>query len=898
LVSTVDDQAVPKIIDFGIAKAVSRPLTDSTLFTEQDQLVGTPEYMSPEQADAAGEDIDTRSDIYSLGVVLYQLLAGVLPFDSGTLREGGIDHVRQVICEQDPKTPSTRLNGLGEDAATVAQQRQTNVPSLTRRLSRELEWIPLKAIRKDRTRRYRSAAEFADDIENYLQGAPLIAGPESMTYRIGKFVRRHRVPAIAVASIAIVLILATLVSTVLYVHAARVAESHRRLLYVNQMALTHSAYRGADMDRARELLTNCPSDFRDFAWSYFWRQCDIALATPTIRQSDPVSAVAFSPTAETLVIASGNKIELWDPVTCRRKAILEEGHTGIVKSLSFSPDGTTLVSGSADQTAIIWDVAGRRKLGKLAKQKGTVVSVRFSNDGKTVVVGIATGKVVFWQVDNRKSDSIVLPEIDNTVYSLALSPDDKFLAATGIQKAILWDINTHQGEILGEHWAFVNSAVFFPDGQTLATAGNDGMLRVWDIRTRTLLETISAHAPVLSMAISPDGAILATGSVDNTIRLWDTSNWLEKARLRGHTLDVRCVAFSADGEVLASGSKDCTVKLWDPTPRKDSNTLKGHERIVNGIAFSHNGRQLFSTSYHPSDKRETVSTDFKGTTAVKMWDVASCEDLTAALGNLTCNSATCVDMSTVGSVLAFGTDDLELWDMVAKKSIGTLSHDSKGVLAAVFSPSGRMLATHTGIGDFTLRLWDVPTRKELIPPLEGYGSHVGAIAFSADGRRLAVPRSNASEVTLWNTSDLRDRHAERPIATLRADSGRFHAVAFSPPDGRILATGSSDTTIKLWDLATNAERITMTGHTSDVYSVAFSPDGRTLASGGRDGTVRLWNLVLHKQVAVLEGHGSAIWEVTFSPDGHTLASSSFDGTIRLWRAAAEHNIQSQSDPAK
>jgi serine/threonine protein kinase len=182
LVSIQDDQVVPKIIDFGVAKAISQSLTDKILLTEQGQLFGTPEYMSPEQADMANQDIDTRSDIYSLGVLLYVLLTGVLPFESETLREGGIDHIRKVISEANPVTPSTRLTKLGKEAKKIAKSRQTKLETLARRLHRELEWIPLQAMRKDRDRRYQSASELADDIENYLRGDPLVGGPESRTY--------------------------------------------------------------------------------------------------------------------------------------------------------------------------------------------------------------------------------------------------------------------------------------------------------------------------------------------------------------------------------------------------------------------------------------------------------------------------------------------------------------------------------------------------------------------------------------------------------------------------------------------------------------------------------------------------------------------------------------------
>lgn len=221
LVSVQGQRATVKIIDFGVAKAITQSLTDRTLYTELGQFVGTPEYMSPEQAEMGVQDIDTRSDVYSLGVLLYELLSGALPFDAQALREGGVDHIRKVIREQDPKKPSTRLTSLGQDAVEIAQSRGTDVADLAKRLRRELEWIPLMAMRKDRTRRYRSVSQLADDVENYLNGVPLIAGPESAMYRLRKFVYRNRVLVAGVMAVGVVLVAGIVVSTMFAVKTAR-----------------------------------------------------------------------------------------------------------------------------------------------------------------------------------------------------------------------------------------------------------------------------------------------------------------------------------------------------------------------------------------------------------------------------------------------------------------------------------------------------------------------------------------------------------------------------------------------------------------------------------------------------------------------------------------------------
>jgi WD40 repeat protein/tRNA A-37 threonylcarbamoyl transferase component Bud32 len=239
LVTAHDDKPLIKVIDFGIAKALAQPLTEQTLYTEQGQLIGTPDYMSPEQAEMDARGVDTRSDIYSLGVVLYELLTGVLPFDPDALRAGGIDHIRAVLQDEEPRTPSTRLTGMGEETRKIATRRRTDGQALARSLRRELEWIPLKAMRKEASRRYQSVSELADDIEKYLRGAPLRAGPESAAYRAKKFVQRHSGAVAATAIIIVSLLIGLIVSTAMYLRAEKlrvIADDSRQTTQTAQVA--------------------------------------------------------------------------------------------------------------------------------------------------------------------------------------------------------------------------------------------------------------------------------------------------------------------------------------------------------------------------------------------------------------------------------------------------------------------------------------------------------------------------------------------------------------------------------------------------------------------------------------------------------------------------------------
>ena len=239
LVAIQDNQAMPKIIDFGVAKATAQRLTEKTMFTELGQIIGTPEFMSPEQAEMTGQNIDTRTDVYALGAMLYVLLVGALPFDSRALREAGFDELRRRIREDDPPRPSTRVGTLGSESRVSATRRGTDPVSLTSQLKGDLDWIVMKALEKDRTRRYGSPNELAADIRRHIEHQPVLAGPPSTLYRMRKFVRRHRI-GVTAASALVVLLAAFAVDRAL--QAERIAEQRDRASQEAATAQTVSTF--------------------------------------------------------------------------------------------------------------------------------------------------------------------------------------------------------------------------------------------------------------------------------------------------------------------------------------------------------------------------------------------------------------------------------------------------------------------------------------------------------------------------------------------------------------------------------------------------------------------------------------------------------------------------------
>ncbi|MBI2950010.1 MAG: protein kinase [Verrucomicrobia bacterium] len=921
LVTVNDGVAVPKVIDFGVAKATEGRLTDKTLFTQFEALIGTPAYMSPEQAVMTSLDIDTRSDIYSLGVLLYELLAGSTPFDAKELMASGLDAMRKTIREKEPVRPSTKLSQTLVTAdvrrlsskSEIRNQKSEIDPASSRRLLQvretiallrgDLDWIVMKCLEKDRARRYETANGLASDIQRHLNNEAVLARPPSASYRFQKAFRRNKLAFAAAAAIATVLVLGVIVSTwqairatrarVLAVRAqgqaveAQQIEARQRLraeaaelnarqgLYVAQVNLAHQAWQEGNLNRAHALLEACrppPSqtDLRGFEWRLVRSLCqDESRLTITnllggIRLSVFSDGRLLFASDGRLLIGAGTQIRLFDPVT-RRGQVLVEDTDGIARMI-VSPAATNVLAVATEDNRIkLYDLTSARIMVTFPGHSGEISSLAFSPDGTVLASGSRDRSVKLWDVASRNPVPRVLTTYTAAALGVAFSPDGKYLVTTGSEPPLrIWEVGTGEAvlPLLAGHTAWGNVVTFSSDGRLLASTGHDGTIIVWEFAARRARHRLLGHSgPVFTLAFSPDGRFLVSGGTDHTIRKWDPWTGRQLAMLRGHQDSLKSVTFSPDGQRLLSYDSAGAAKLWDLTSPQEGPVFSGFTNWVEAVAIS------------PDDKR--VAAVAGNALSTKLWEVASRRELATLPGHT--NTIWCVAFSPDGKWLATGSFDgtVRLWNVAGKGRPELRQSMTHGawVNGVAFSPDSRTLVS---AGDY-LRAWDMSTGGET-NLIEGQFRDVKAAAFAADGHRLATGQGDG-KLILW---DLRTR---KPIRSFESHEN-INCMAFSH-DGLFLATGSGRGPVSLYDLSSLQTMPDQFGrHAWRVDTVAFTPDDRTLASASSDGTVRLWNLATRQLALTLKGHGGATPGVAFSHDGTFMVTSEADGTVRLWPAAS------------
>ncbi len=901
LVTLHDGVPVPKVIDFGIAKATQQELTDKTVFTQFHQFIGTPAYISPEQAEMSGLDIDTRADIYSLGVLLYELLVGQTPFDAKEMMQCGLEVLRQIIREKEPLRPSTRLNTLhGEARTTAGKRRQTDVGKLVHQLQGDLDWIVMKCLEKDRARRYETANGLANDIERHLNNEAVLARPASAVYRAQKLVRRNKRLFAAIGAVIAALLVGLLASVREAVRTKRAENEARRQLYVSDMIVANKAWSEGNIRRVEELLDGqvpkrgSREDLRGFEYYYLRQQCAGEQDFTFPPQESKVFALAYSPDGKVLATGSSyleqkdysGELKLFD-VNSRKEihnfVLLGPDGTPTrdgIRSVAFSPDGKLLASGSAGSVVTLWDPVTRQKLDSFYGRAGPAIRMAFSPDGR-LLASIFTGGIIFWDTVARKETNVFnLPRQSSS--ALAFSPDGRLLvfadAQSNSRSALrLWDLES-QSVVAETALSFdgdINSLDFSLDSKAVSCGLSSGFVALWEIQAGRIIKLGRHHDEVISAVFSRDGRHLATSSADSTVKLWDAVERKEIRLLKGHSDRVDQVVFSPDGSHLASVSRDKTVRFWPVAPA-EKDVLRGHVKGVIAVDFSPDGQLLATASAEKS---------------VKIWD-PNTRELRQTLTDIT-NEVLSVTFSADGKYLAAGhLEGVNLWDVKSWLGVTHLTNPrrdppSQGSQLRFSLDSKFLVAGEKGFTD----VWEVGSWRALT---NLSGSSGRDVAFSNNGKLLATG-IHSETVQLWEVGTW------RLLQTLTSGRGfgslEFgHAIstlAFTP-DSHALVTGSVDSTIRIWDLTTG-EQTTLRGQAGKVMALAISPlNGKTLAASDMSG-VKLWNLATGKELFTLVGHEASVLSLAFSPDGMTLASGSSDTTVRLWRATISQNSNATSE---
>ena len=897
---------VPKIADFGLVKFADddHPHTGLGLTSVDDHL-GTPSYMAPEQVRGDSAQIDARTDVYSLGAILYRLLAKRPPF-SGTNRQ----EIFQQVLRDDPKPP---------------RQLDAGIP-------RSLEAICLKCLAKDPDEAsYADANGLANDLCSFLKGEPVRARHRSFSERIRRSAKKRPYLATIVGSLALTMTLlgmqaffATRNLDSQRVRAALDQLQTKEEMQANEQALVREmnfrklreaqvAMDDGNEPEALHLLAQVPKEGRGWAWRHMRKSSGGCLFS-LVGHEETVTQVEFTPDGTKIVSCSKDKtVRIWDARTGLEQRVLR-GHTERVLTVAVSPDNLLIASGGEDGTVRVWQVQTGREVLCLKGSGDIVTHVAFSPDGGQIVSSTRKNHAVYvWDVQNGH-ELIHFAGHKDDVNCAAFSPDGLAIASGDSNGwLIAWDLRTgRERQTFRLEGAPILRTGFSSDGVYLWASTRGGTFRRLDLRTEKQINEVSylsADGKLCVSAMSPDGTFVVGDSHFGRVIVWDIQAKRETWKGNGHLFPgagLQGVAISPDGSLLATASVDRSIRVWDA--RGDQRA--GRLRIPisrgsrEGIAFSPDGDRIVASSRTGNTQIWSAQTGLpvwelenqgKGSTGVAFsFDnrlVATCGDdridLWDGHKNLTLmptsSSVRAVAFSPDSTVLASAHVDCVRLLNTASGEIKVLGEKQIELPNLAFCPDGRELVTVAKGG--LVQFWDYRQVKETRrQELHSGEMEIGSVVYHPQGKRLAV--SFASSLFLCDLP-----FVLAPME-LKGHAGPVRSVAWLS-GGELIASGSDDGSIRIWNAETGEMQQKLEHH-HPVFAVAVNPIGDTIASCGEDSAVWLWTASTELPVVEMEAHQEAVNCIALTDDGERLASGGEDKTIRIWDTHTGDLLETQA----